>query len=145
MNSPNIPSPTDKEVEIYLEKWNSLENYRLQESSLDKLFLKTYPENANIDDILVKCATLNDFYRTNIFKIFPVAKHILSLDVDERLRGGDPNLVNEIARVKISEKSKNFYSFATKYCSHHRPNDYPIYDYDVERVLVLCCKRIKFF
>ena len=74
-----------------------------------------------------------------------MAKHILSLDVDERLRGGDPNLVNEIARVKISEKSKNFYSFATKYCSHHRPNDYPIYDYDVERVLVHFKKNDNFY
>lgn len=74
-----------------------------------------------------------------------MAKHILSLDVDERLRGGDPNLVNEIARVKISEKSKNFYSFATKYCSHHRPNDYPIYDYYVERVLVRFKKNDNFY
>lgn len=109
------------------------------------MFLKTYPENANIDDILVKCATLNDFYRTNIFKIFPVAKHILSLDIDERLRDGDPSLVNEIARVKISGKSKKFYSFATKYCSHHSPNDYPIYDYDVERVLVHFKKNDNFY
>ena len=32
-------------------------------------------------------------------------------------------------------KQKNFYSFATKYCSHHRPYDYAIYDSYVDKVL----------
>ncbi|UTW70364.1 hypothetical protein KHA80_07545 [Anaerobacillus sp. HL2] len=35
----------------------------------------------------------------------------------------------------IGEKKKNFYSFATKYCSHHNPLDYPIYDSYVDEVL----------
>lgn len=30
---------------------------------------------------------------------------------------------------------KNFYSFATKYCSHHQPEKYAIYDSYVEKVL----------
>ena len=30
---------------------------------------------------------------------------------------------------------KNFYSFATKYCSHHNPLDYPIYDSYVDVIL----------
>ena len=34
----NIPTPTKNEVEKYLKKWNLLENYVLQENSLDKLF-----------------------------------------------------------------------------------------------------------
>ena len=30
---------------------------------------------------------------------------------------------------------RNFYSFATKYCSHHKHLDYPIYDSYVDRLL----------
>ena len=134
MNS--IPKPCQKEVEKYLKKWDSLENYVLQESSLDKLFFKTYPKNDDINDILIKCSSLNDFYSTNIFSVFPVAKHILKLNIDKRLKEGDATLVNDIARVKINGKDKNFYSFATKYCSHHFPTIYPIYDYYVEKVLL---------
>ena len=134
MNS--IPKPCQKEVEKYLNKWDSLENYVLQESSLDKLFFKTYPKNDDINDILIKCSSLNDFYRTNIFSIFSVAKHILKLNIDKRLKEGDATLVNDIAKVKINGKDKNFYSFATKYCSHHFPTIYPIYDYYVEKVLL---------
>lgn len=132
----NIPKPSKEEVEKYLKLWDSLENYVLQENSLNKLFYKTYPKNTDIDDILIKASSLNDFYSTNIFSIFNVAKHIKELNIDERLANKDETLVNELAKVKINDKEKNFYSFATKYCSHHFPTIYPIYDYYVEKVLL---------
>ena len=141
----NIPTPNKKEVEKYLNKWDSLENFVLQESALDKLFFKTYPENKDINDILIKASSLNDFYSTNIFSIFPVAKHIQQLNIDKRLKNFDESLVNDIANVTINGTQKNFYSFATKYCSHHFPKNYPIYDSFVEKVLLYFHKRDKFY
>ncbi len=136
-----IPRPNKNEVEKYLNKWDSLENYVLQESSLDKLFFEIYPNNTDIRDILIKASSLNDFYSTNIFSIFPVAKHILNLNIDERLKVADTSLVNDIANVTINGKNKNFYSFATKYCSHHFPKDFPIYDSFVDKVLCFFRKQ----
>lgn len=131
-----VPCPCCDEIDKYLLRWDDLENYSLQESALDKLFLRTYPYNTEIDDILVKVSTLNDFYSTNIFSPFQIAKHILVLNIDERLSVGDVTLVNEIAKVRMNNNSlKNFYSFATKYCSHHNPLDFPIYDSYVDRLL----------
>ena len=132
----NLPTPTPQEIEKYLIKWNNLESYVLQENSLDKLFFYTYPNNTDINDVLIKCSSLNDFYSTNIFSIFSVAKHILALNIDEKLKSGECSIVNEIAKVKINDKEKNFYSFATKYCSHHYPKEFPIYDSFVEKVLL---------
>ena len=134
MSSIILPSVT--EVEKYLRKWNSLESYVLQENALNKLFFDICASNKDISDILIKCSTLNDFYSTNIFSIFPVAKHILKLDIDERLKNGDLSLVNDIAQVEISGKMKHFYSFASKYCSHHNPIAFAIYDSYVEKCLV---------
>lgn len=145
MGKNEIPKPCKKEVEKYLKKWDSLENYVLQENSLNKLFFNTYPENKDIDDILIKASSLNDFYSTNIFSIFSVAKHILSLNIDERLRQGDTTLVNEIANVEINGIKKCFYSFASKYCSHHNPIEYPIYDSYVEKILLYFGKIDKFY
>lgn len=82
----NIPIPCKNEVEKYLDKWDSLENYVLQENSLDKLFFKTYPSNDDINEILIKASSLNDFYSTNIYSIFSIAKHIYNLNIDERLK-----------------------------------------------------------
>lgn len=130
-----VPVPSIDQVEFYLEKWDGLENYHLQEDALHKLFFQLCPKNIDIVDVLIKASTLNDFYSTNIFSIYPVAKHICDLDIDERLKAGDVNLVGDIQYVTIGDTLKNFYSFATKYCSHHNPLEYPIYDSYVDEVL----------
>lgn len=134
-SKPDIPKPSKMQVESYLRSWDDLENYHLQEDALDKLFFSLCPENRGISDILLKVAALNDFYSTNIFSVYPVAKHIQSLDIDSRLRSGDVSVVKDIQKVTINNVEKNFYSFATKYCSHHKPLDFPIYDNYVEKVL----------
>ena len=77
--------PSTEEVERYISIWNSLENYVNQEHALDKLFFELCPQNVCIEDILLKCSSLNDFYSTNIFSIYPVAKHIAELNIDDRL------------------------------------------------------------
>lgn len=139
-----IPAPTKEQVEYYLQQWNELDNYHLQEDALDKLFFVLCPENTNISDILIKVATLNDFYSTNIFSVYSVAKHILALNIDKRLKDGDVTLISELQKITINGAEKNFYSFATKYCSHHNPIDYPIYDSYVEKVLIYFKKRDNF-
>ncbi|HFI0001087.1 TPA: hypothetical protein ACGOY2_001839 [Streptococcus suis] len=145
MMLPEKYKPSVDEVNKYIELWDSLENYVMQENALDKLFHQTYPNNKEIEDILIKASSLNDFYSTNIFSIFPVAKHIKNLDIDEKLSSGDETLVNDIALVNMNGRTINFYSFATKYCSHHKPNDFPIYDVYVEKVLLSLNKRDHFY
>lgn len=130
-----LEHPSIEQVQFYLKAWDEQENYVLQEHALDKLFFETYPNNTDINDILIKASSLNDFYSTNIFSIFTVAKHILELDIDNRLQAGEASLVDDIADMTISGKKKRFYSFASKYCSHHKPTLFPIYDSFVDMVL----------
>ncbi len=140
----NVPNPSLEQVEFFLLRWNELENYNLQENALNKLFRQLCPNNKDMSDILLKVSVLNDFYSTNIFSVFPVAKHIQQLNIDCRLEKKDMSLVDDIKKVEISGKIKNFYSFATKYCSHHKPVDFPIYDSYVEIVLRYFKKKDKF-
>ena len=135
-----IPKPCQEELKKWLDKWDEMENYLNQEKALNKLFHKTYPKNVDIREILIKIATLNDFYSTHILNIFKVAKHIKNIkNLDDRLQKGDKKLVNEIAEVGLKNKNgKNiiFYSFATKFCSHHNDKDFAIYDSYVEKILM---------
>ena len=134
----NIPKPSIEEVEKYLEKWKHNKEYCNKEEVLNKLFFEICPKNIDIKDILLKASTLNDFYSTNIFSIYLVAKHICDdvTDIDSRLKKGDETIVGEIQAVTIkNDKPINFYSFASKYCSHHNPEEYPIYDSYVDEVL----------
>ena len=103
------------------------------DNALQKLFTQLCPNNTSLEDILIKCTTLNKLYSTNIFNVLPMAEHILSLNIDERLKQGDYTLVESIA--KISDK-RRFYSFATKYCAMHRPQIFSIYDSHVHKVLM---------
>jgi hypothetical protein len=145
MRTTKIPKPSIKEVNKYLKLWDSLANYRLQEASLNKLFQKTYPTNNDIQDVLIKVSSLNDFYSTNIFDPFTISKHIVSLNIDEKLKNDDLSLVDQIASVKMNNgKKRYFYSFATKYCSHHKQTIYPIYDYHVEKMLCHFQRQDKF-
>lgn len=136
--------PSVKDAEWFINYWNELPSYSDQEKALDKLFMDLCPKNDNIEDILIKCSALNDFYSTNIFDIHTVAQHILSLRIDDRLKDGDYSLVDDMAHVKVNGKDHFFYSFATKYCSHHQNKKYAIYDSYVEKVLLAMNKRERF-
>lgn len=140
----HIERPCKDQVLYYLRAWDEQENYVLQEHALDKLFFETYPNNTDINDILIKASSLNDFYSTNIFSIFAVAKHIQGLDIDKRLGDGDASLVDDIADMTIGGKKRRFYSFASKYCSHHKPTLFPIYDSFVDKVLRYFRKQDRF-
>lgn len=101
--------------------------------ALRKLFKQLCPTNTSLEDIIIKCTTLNKLYSTNIYNIQAVAEHILSLNIDERLKNGDVTLVDDIAKVHVL--NKRYYSFATKYCAMHEPEKYSIYDSNVNKVL----------
>jgi len=78
-------TPSSDYLSSYLQKWQSspqLENYRLQEKSLDLLFKNFCPDNSAIEHILLKVSALNDFYSTNIFDTYTVAKHIREMNIE---------------------------------------------------------------
>ena len=144
MTLPAIPKPNERRINTCWKKWKREEKTDPQEKVLSSLFKEWYPENTKIEDILLKVSTLNDFYNTRILDTYTVSKHILNCKIDEGLWRGDIGLVNKIARVKIGEKTINFYSFASKYCSHHEPETYPIYDRYVDEMLWYFKKKDKF-
>lgn len=142
----DIPSPTKKIVKKYLDNWNKNNKYSNDEHAINNLFNGCYKDNKNVDNIIIKCCVINNLYSTNIFKISDVANHIYILDIDDRLKKGDLTLVGDIAKVKFDNgKEKHFYSFATKYCSFHNPNEFPIYDSFVEKVLKYFRKKDHFY
>ncbi|MDO8664374.1 MAG: hypothetical protein Q7K44_02380 [Candidatus Liptonbacteria bacterium] len=142
----NIPRPTPAIIKYYLEKWDKNKKYVLPEKSLKLLFQEAYPENKKIEHILIKVSCLNDFFNTHILSSFIMGEHILKQKIDKYLKIGNDEVVNKISKVKMPKgKIINFYSFASKYCSHHYPERYPIYDYYVERMLIHFKRQEKFY
>ena len=106
-------------------------------------FIKHIPEN--IADVLIKANAVNGFYSTNIYDIYSVADCIVKADIDEKLKLGSVEAVDAIRYININGKIRNCYSFATKYCSHHNAEDFPIFDSYVEHVLMHLNKIDKFY
>jgi hypothetical protein len=110
------------------------ENTDIEEALLD--LFRHYPENSSTAHVLLKVTSLNVLYSTQIPlysvripTILDVAHHIVNRQIDSGLRVGSPELIDRIARIQVTDKaSRYYYSFATKYCSWHNPNSYPIFD-----------------
>ena len=132
------PLPEDATLDMvrkYCQKFVDKEEFALGERVVKKVFAQ-YPDNTSFDSIMIKSCVLNTIAHTKIYAIDKVASRIFPLKIDHRIISGDKTLVNEIAQVRINEKShRNFYSFASKYCHFHNPV-YPIYDSFVEEMLV---------
>lgn len=131
---PQPQTPTPELVRQYIRKFDEGRD-GLVDKALLELF-RAFPANVRLEHILFKVLGLNSLYSTGIIAVRPIAKHILNLDIDARLAQGAPELVNEIARTPVDDgKIRRNYSFATKYCSWHMPEAYPIFDSVVGKLI----------
>lgn len=124
-------------VKEYLNEWQTYRKEKMykQEEALNFLF-QTYKQNDNLQQVLLKVACLNDFYSTNIWDTFTIAKTICTMNIDDELLAGNLNLIRDISSaLKTNGHKRNEYSFLTKYCSFHNPEKFPIFDSRNEAML----------
>ena len=128
-----LEKPTTDAVRIAGEGFD--EESKVIEKALTELFGQ-YPYNSEESHVLLKVVALNDLYSTQIPlyskripSILDIVQHIVELKIDSDLDKCLPGLVNQIASITVEEKEHRYnYSFATKYCSWHRADAYPIFD-----------------
>ena len=127
--------PTVGLVSRYLSEFRSDERYFLAEEAIIDLVEK-FPSNKEFKHVLLKVSVINNLYATNIFATFQMAHHIHSLNIDFHLAVHSTEIVDKIAAAKFSDKSRNVFSFASKYCSWHDQENYPLFDAYVEKLLL---------
>ena len=110
------------------------ENYG-KENELITSCLKKYPDNTNIETVAMKIGLIDITNSTNISRykrlisVVELAEIIVQIpDIDNRIKNGDPEVVNIIAR---SNGNINLFSFASKYCCYHNRNLYERDDYSI--------------
>lgn len=130
--------PSHYEAEHYWKLWITLDRYRNVEEALMRLFASRGSAFLDRSDLLIKCSALNDFYSTSIFSVYRVVEHYSKIEnLGGRMADGDIALIGELRNVPINDegKTRDFLSFATKFCAHHNPEAYPIYDSYVDKML----------
>jgi hypothetical protein len=127
------PQPT---IELVRRKCSSMEKdpgTALSDKALGEM-LKKFPHNTQAPQVLLKVIALDQRYSTRIryIDIDRFARHIATLGIDEHIRTGSLDSVELIRKCK---KTRDYYSFATKFCSWHSPSVFPIYDRNVDECL----------
>ncbi len=129
-----LKTPTPKYVSRCVKRFLEEPRYAIADQAVASVF-EQWPRNTVLKEVLAKVVVLNGLYSTSIYALYPVAKHIVSLEIDARLNLGDLQLVEDIAKITAGGKQRFNLSFASKYCSWHEPDQYQIYDSYVDRLL----------
>ncbi|MDE6013777.1 MAG: hypothetical protein K2G50_02395, partial [Anaeroplasmataceae bacterium] len=112
----------------------STNNYGKEDDLITDAFTR-FPNNTDLTIVAMKIGLIDITNSTNISRykskisVVELAECIIHIDnIDERIKHGDPEVVNEIARCngKI-----NLFSFASKYCCYHNKNLYGRDDYSI--------------
>lgn len=112
----------------------STNNYGKEDDLITDAFTK-FPNNTNLTIVAMKVGLIDITNSTNISRykskisVVELAECIIHIDnIDERIKQGDPEVVNEIARCN---GRINLFSFASKYCCYHNKNLYGRDDYSI--------------
>ena len=109
-------------------------NYGPEDDLITDCFLR-FPYNTDATVVAMKIGLIDITNSTHVsqhkskISVVELADCIVKIEnIDERIKNGDPEVVNEIARCngKI-----NLFSFATKYCCYHNKNLYGKDDYSI--------------
>ena len=138
-----LPRPTSDLVKEECDAFDEESSTKLGEKAL-RLLRQQFPLNTDPSQVLLKVLVLNKLYsaRVDDVDVFPMARHIAGLGVDSMLERGSLDAVRLIWRCDSA--GKEYYSFATKFCSWHNPSAYPIWDGNVDASLWLYKKRYQF-
>ena len=107
--------------------------FHIDEEELKELF---EDHNKLMEDtISLRVRRLNALYHTHLWKkhITEIVRflHKTGIDFEKRILSGDLAVIKELA----DRKDRNCFVFATKYCSFVNPDEYPIFDSLVGKVL----------
>lgn len=97
--------------------------------------LNAFPENTDLNTVAMKIAVIDVTNSTHLAQyksqvsLYDISKLIVDIkNFDERLKQGDPDLVNIIAR---NTGAINLFSLASKYCTYHNVEIYERDDYSI--------------
>jgi hypothetical protein len=139
---PVVPLPSEELVRAACKEYEG----DVADLALKELFTQ-YPTNKSYSHVLLKVVTLNRLYSTSIYAVYDAATHIheRAEEIDSALAAGSPEIVDTIAALTLSAtgKKRHVYSFASKFCSWHKQDKYPIWDSRVRRYLSALRRQLK--
>lgn len=133
-HSTNVIVLTNELIEEGHRQVKATNNYGNEDDLITDCF-KKFPLNNDVDVVAMKIGIIDITNSTHIsqhkskINAVELAECIVNIkNIDERIKNGDPEVVNEIAK---SNGKINLMSFASKYCCYHNKNLYGKDDYSI--------------
>ncbi len=129
---------TQKQVDAACRLHQRLDQWRLSDAALARL-RKELP-GFDTESCLLKSIALNTLYSTRVFAIVRMALHVETVLSRRSTETAGPELVEEISLLSTAgnKKSKQFVSFAAKFCHFFVDEErFPIYDEAARKVVEL--------
>ncbi len=125
-----------KILQPYLERFQLTKGYFTGDKK-NFQFFQQHSENTDRQDVLLKVGSIKDSDFSESQAKEPMATHIISLSIDERLKSADPQLIHDVSKLAIKEEDREFIGFASKFCNYHRPDSYPIFNLTLTKIISL--------
>ena len=121
-------------------------NYGKEQQIIESV-IKNYKGHDDINIVAMKISVIDVTNSTQLahykskISLYDLATIIMNIsEIDNKIKDGNPDVVNEIAKVCKNEFNVNLFSFASKYCHYHNrflygKDDYSIYDSVVKETL----------
>ena len=143
--------PSKEEMERVQAQFGSApeySHYHDEEDAIQKA-IKSFEGQNDILNVLNKCALINTFYSTSIKTKFlsVIANEVASNSkagkkFRESLAKKSISAVQDLTDLITGVTNISSYSFASKYCSFHNPDVYPIYDSYVSHAITYLNPKI---
>jgi hypothetical protein len=121
-------------MEELIETFENIKGYFTGDYKLVN-FIKKEPDNQCREITLEKILACGGSSLLKIETPALIANRILTLNIDNRLKMGDLELVTEMANSKSICDSFELYYFCSKYCCFHSLNKFPIYSVSGRRII----------
>ena len=83
MKKKRIPEwyvPSVKDAEWFINNWIEVGRFSAPVDAIFKI-CQQYPNNHNLEEVLIKCAVIDNFSSTNVFDLYKMADHIVDCNI----------------------------------------------------------------
>lgn len=121
------------------------QEYLERQEQVRQLFEENRVNQNQMYHVLLKIRAIDNLYGTNTHNKNDLAERISHIhDIDDRLREGDITLIHDIADLMHNngqEITDEQFTFASRFCTLHQPELFPLYDALMAKTIVILRKE----
>lgn len=135
----------ENQERLLLRVQQSFQEFLERQEEVRRFFEENLVNQDQMYNVLLKIRAIDNLYGTNTHNKNDLAERISHIhDIDDRLREGDITLIHDIADLMHNngqEITDEQFTFASRFCTLHQPELFPLYDALMAKTIVIIRKE----